>query len=203
MDVDTIPAGQDFREVIRYSLDNCDVAIIVIGKEWLGLEGESGPRRIDNPADYLRLEVETVLSKKIPVIPLLVGGAQMPTPSDLPETVADLAYRHAIVVRPGRDFDRDIDTLISDISRTTQFHKTLEPKRPRSSAAPLTDASDVQSLATSRTIPSVSLNSRSRPNQAKSRLGTQFSCLAYYFVSSVLLVFFAYVAFAAVVITRW
>jgi len=213
VDVDTIPAGQDFREVIDYSLDKCDVAIIVIGEKWLAVEEDSGERRIDNPADYVRLEVETVLSKNIPVIPLLVGGAKVPKPSDLPAAVADLAYKHAIIVRPGRDFERDIDALISDILRTSQFQTTLKKQKANDSAKPHaspTGVSDEKPSSTRSICPPTqdtsALSAQVRQSHSlprNRRLGSESLCVGYYFVTSVLLVFCAYFVFAAAIIIYW
>lgn len=212
MDVDTIPAGQDFREVIRHSLGQCDVAIIVIGERWLELDANSEERRIDNSADYVRLEIETVLSKSIPVIPLLVGGAQMPTPAELPDSIADLAYRHAMLVRPGRDFDRDIDSLIADISRSSDFQKNVSqnsdvsvPTPERVSQKPdSTEPAMVTSAPVQKTRASAQKTRRaatSQPVPNRKRTFSEFSqaswFLVLYFGASIFLLLFAYVCFAA------
>lgn len=128
MDVDTIPLGHDFRESIRLSLAACDIAIVVIGKQWLEAGGVLKSRRIDEETDFVRIEVEAVLNRGIPVIPLLISGATMPQPNDLPPSIVELAYRQAIEIRPGRDFDRDLQRLVESLSR--ERRGTLRKKSP-------------------------------------------------------------------------
>src|SRR5262245_58407928 len=71
-DVDSIPYGADFRKVIQEAVGQCDVLLAVIGDDWLTVQDADGKRRIDNPDDYVHVEVASALERNIPVIPVLV-----------------------------------------------------------------------------------------------------------------------------------
>lgn len=116
-DVDSIPLGQDFRRHLREAVGGCDVLLAVIGKEWLAADRQTGARRIDDPRDHLRIEVESALERDIPVIPVLVQGAAVPTEAELPESLRALAYRNAQPVRPDPDFNNDMDRLLRGIEQ--------------------------------------------------------------------------------------
>lgn len=115
-DVDSIPLGVDYRTHIEKSIENCNVALIVIGRKWLDIADQNGNRRLDNPADLTRVEIELCLSKDITVIPVLVSGATMPKEEDLPESIRQLVYQNSVVVRADPDFKRDIEKLINSLS---------------------------------------------------------------------------------------
>jgi hypothetical protein len=117
-DVDSIPLGADFRVVIRESISKCDVMIILIGQHWLDAPGETG-RRLDDANDFVRLEIEEALRNGVRVIPLLVDGASMPRDVQLPETLRELAYRNATIVRPDPDFHRDMGRVVEAIGKPT------------------------------------------------------------------------------------
>jgi hypothetical protein len=114
MDVEDIPFGSDFREHIRNELLNSDLLLVIVGREWLGKAGDGTPR-ILSETDPVRIEVETALQNAIPVIPVLVNGAQVPEPSDLPETLTKLAFLNAATVDAGRDFHVHMERLILGI----------------------------------------------------------------------------------------
>ena len=86
-DVDGIEPGVDFVDVLDESLRRTDVLLALIGPSWLDATDEDGQRRLDDPHDYVRLEVEAALSKKVRVIPLLIAGAKMPQARNLPESM--------------------------------------------------------------------------------------------------------------------
>ena len=88
--------------------------ILPFGKAWSG-PGERDARRLDDPRDLVRVEVAAALSRDIPVIPLLVGGAEMPAETELPQGLRTLAYRNGIAVRPDPDFHKDLDRLITGL----------------------------------------------------------------------------------------
>lgn len=115
-DVDSIPPGHDFRVHIGQKVGACDYVIVVIGKAWLTACDEAGERRLDNPADFVRLEIEAALKRNIPVIPVLVDNAPMPKADQLPEHLSDLVYRHAHFVRPEPDLNHDLERLARRIS---------------------------------------------------------------------------------------
>ena len=114
-DVESIPLGSDFRKHLKEAVGRCDVLIAVIGRQWTTIQNESGKRRLDDPRDHLRIEVESALERDIPVIPVLVQGAMVPDEETLPESLRPLAYRNAQPVRPDPDFNHDLDRLMSGI----------------------------------------------------------------------------------------
>ncbi len=114
-DIDSIPLGSDFREVIEESVQKCDVILVIIGKQWLQITDESGKRRLDSLDDFVRIEIESGLKRNIPIIPILVNDAQVPSHTDLPETLVNLSFRHGISIRPDPDFKNDINMLINSL----------------------------------------------------------------------------------------
>ena len=114
-DVDSIPLGVDFRAHLDMALSECKVALAIIGRSWLDIRDESGIRRLDNSSDHLRVEIETALQRNIPIVPVLIQGATMPTESDLPSAMKSLAFRNGIAVRNDPDFHNDMDRLIKGI----------------------------------------------------------------------------------------
>ncbi len=115
MDIDTMKVGLDFVEQIENAVQSCHVLIAVIGKNWVNIQDEEGHRRLENPEDFVRVEIQAALDRNIPVIPLLVGGAGMPKASELPEPIAKLARRHAMKMSDER-FRADATRLIEQIS---------------------------------------------------------------------------------------
>lgn len=113
-DVDSIPPGVDFRAYLSQQIAACDVVLAVIGARWLAPD-TIGSRRIDDPKDFVRIELEAALERDVAVVPVLVGGAGVPHVEDLPETLAELAYRQAQVVRPDPDFHHDVDRLLQGL----------------------------------------------------------------------------------------
>lgn len=78
MDVNSVPLGISFREYIASILGQCAVELVIIGPQWLNMMGDDGHSRLSHPDDNVRVEIETGLSRGIPVIPVLVQGASMP-----------------------------------------------------------------------------------------------------------------------------
>jgi len=126
-DIDSIQPGIDFRTQISDALSATDILLVVVGTRWLG-RGEGGANRIDNEADPCRIEVETALRRGIPIIPILVGGMTMPEVDELPASLKDFAYRHAVTVDGGRDFDHHVEGLIGALDRFFAG-KTAPPQR--------------------------------------------------------------------------
>jgi len=102
MDIDTIPPGVDFTEYVRRAVGSCDVLLAFSGDRWLDLTDESGRRRIDDPADWVVQEIRVALARDVRVIPVLVEGAAMPTPAQLPESLWSLVNRQALPAQPPR-----------------------------------------------------------------------------------------------------
>lgn len=125
MDVAGIEPGRDFRKAIDEHVGSCGVLLALIGKNWIDSKGEGGVRRLDDPGDFVRLETSSALKRDIPVVPVLVHGAQMPRPEQLPEDLRDLAYRNAIELTHAR-WDTDLSVLIKALGR----HVTPAPNPP-------------------------------------------------------------------------
>lgn len=110
-DIDNIRPGIDFRHQIADALAKTDVILVVLGPRWLG-RSKGAQARIDNEADPVRIELEIALDRKIPVVPVLVSNARMPQPAQLPERIKEFAFRHAVTINSGWDFDHHVDGLI-------------------------------------------------------------------------------------------
>lgn len=108
-DVDSIRPGDDFAAEIVAAVGACSVLLAVIGPRWLTVEGDGG-RRIDDPQDWVRLEIETALSREIRVIPVLVDEAKMPSACELPPSLQSLAGKQPVVLNP---VSLDIRSLVS------------------------------------------------------------------------------------------
>ena len=110
-DITSIRPGEDFKDVIEETLAQCDVTLVMIGPQWTTLADTEGRRRLDDPDDLVRLEVEHSLrSSTTTVIPVLVDGATMPSADDLPDSLRPLAAIHAAELTP-RGFTNDTDLL--------------------------------------------------------------------------------------------
>jgi formylglycine-generating enzyme required for sulfatase activity len=136
MDIDSIPFGEDFREHIDTAVGQCDIVLAVIGPKWVGEIGAQ--RRLDDPRDFVRIELESALNRKLPLIPILIDHAAMPAEIDLPASLAPLAYRNAIEIDQGRDFHPHVDRLVRGIEFHFQksVHATGKPPRETTSPPP-------------------------------------------------------------------
>ncbi len=124
-DVDDIPPGMDFRDVLDNALNASDIVLVIIGPQWLLTTDDYGKRRLLDPQDFVRLEVEAALKRDdVLVIPVLVNNAPMPSAESLPPTLKDLAYRNSIVVRNDPDFNRDIGQLTDVIQKRQKPNRT-------------------------------------------------------------------------------
>lgn len=111
IDVDDIAPGLDFVQVLNDQVARCDVLIAVVGKNWLGAADETGERRLDNPEDFVRIEIESALAQKKRVIPVLVNDAKMPRSTELPESLRAFARCNAVRLTHER-FRADMQGLI-------------------------------------------------------------------------------------------
>ena len=138
MDIDQIDPGEDFVEVIERKVGACDIAVVLIGKGWLNANDSQGKRRLDDPEDFVRLEVAAALRRKVRVLPVLVGGAAMPTMPQLPKALAPLSRRNAFEISDTR-FHTDVDRLIEALERASTSGDAVasraEPGALRPSAA--------------------------------------------------------------------
>lgn len=125
IDIESIEPGRDFVEAIESGVSSCQILLAVIGQQWLTCSDESG-RRLDDPNDFVRLEIATALKRNIRVIPVLVQGAAMPRKQDLPDALAPLARRHAWEVRDihwKEDAKKLIEKIAADITPKTEIRR--------------------------------------------------------------------------------
>ncbi|MCY2987366.1 MAG: toll/interleukin-1 receptor domain-containing protein [Planctomycetota bacterium] len=122
-DVRSIPKGQAFPDDIRAALQEAAVGLVVVGALWLEADRSTGQRRLDDPQDWVRIEVETLLQQQtpagqpIPVIPVLLGGERPPQAEALPDSLKPLAARNAQPLRPEPDFEDSVRQLIEHLAR--------------------------------------------------------------------------------------
>jgi|GEM_PF-3116105 len=122
MDIDHIEPGEDFVEIIQKKLGAVDVAIVLIGKQWLDITDSAGQRRLDDPDDFVRLEIAAILERKIRTIPVLVGSAVVPKSSQLPDSLAPLVRRNAFEISDGR-FHSNVDKFIQALEKAISDQK--------------------------------------------------------------------------------
>ena len=115
MDIDIAP-GLHFGRALTDAVSNCDVMLVLIGPSWLDVLEDDGSRRLENPRDWVVQEIEAALARDVTVIPVLVDGARMPLPEQLPEPLESLAFRQAISLRH-ESFNTDITTLMNAIEQ--------------------------------------------------------------------------------------
>ncbi len=134
MDVDTIHHGFDFRRVLEGHLARTKVMLVVIGPGWADVADATGRRRLDDPDDFVRMEIAEALRSAPAVIPVRVDGAQMPRAEDLPEDIADLRFRQSVELRPD-DFANDVGVLEKSVAAILSGRAGVEgalgSERPR------------------------------------------------------------------------
>lgn len=135
MDVDTIPPGYDFVEVIEHAVDGSKVFLVIIGPQWLTAADNVGNRRLFNPEDFVRLEVATALERDVRVIPVLIDNAIMPKSSDLPDNLKSLSRRNAIEISYTR-FNSDVERLIRALETKDipNDNEKIHPELPKRQA---------------------------------------------------------------------
>lgn len=143
MDIDTIEPGEDFVTVIEGAVGSCEILLAIIGRDWLSKPGET-TRRLDNPNDFVRVEIATALNRNIRVIPVLVQRAGMPRSEDLPDDLKKFTRRNAIELTDLR-WQTDVDQLITamervlakreEAARLAEAAKQAEAKRQREEEA--------------------------------------------------------------------
>lgn len=139
-DMDSIALGDDFVDAITAAVSSTDVLLALIGDKWLGMVDEHGERRLDDPDDFVRLEIEAALERDVRVIPILVEGARMPRSEELPQSVAALARRQALELTSSR-FSSDTRTLLSVLEKTLLGAARTHDAAPTARSAK-TDATD-------------------------------------------------------------
>ncbi|MDF2728929.1 MAG: PASTA-related domain protein, partial [Acidimicrobiia bacterium] len=131
MDIDAIGPGVDFARVIDETIDTIEAVIVVIGHQWLSSTDANGSRRLDDPEDLVRQEISVALAREVLVIPVLVQGAVLPKPEDLPPELVGLTRHNAFEVSDAR-WNYDADRLVHALE------EALAPTPPVS-ALPVVD----------------------------------------------------------------
>ena len=130
MDVSDIDPGEDFVELIENAVSSCDVLVALIGKQWLDIRDENAQRRLENPNDFVRLEISAALRREIRVIPVLLHGASMPRANDLPKNLIPITRRNALEIRHA-SLNIDIGKLQKSLKKYL-----CAPKDSKSPASP-------------------------------------------------------------------
>lgn len=128
MDINQIEPGEVFDQVIQEKLKAVQAAVVLIGAHWLDIADANGQRRLDDPDDWVRLEIAALLERDIRVIPVLVSGAMMPKSTQLPESLMSLALRQSLEISDHR-FHTDINKLIQVLEKilSVQHHQKQPP----------------------------------------------------------------------------
>jgi hypothetical protein len=113
-DVAAISAGEDFIRAIDRALDDCDAVLVVIGPRWLAPSADGEAPRLHEPDDYVRIEICQGFARDVKVVPVLVGGATLPTTAELPDVLGGLAQRQAVVLSD-ETWSRDVDGLVRSL----------------------------------------------------------------------------------------
>ena len=137
-----ISRGEDFPTAIENALRSASAMVAVIGPKWLTCTDDAGQRRLDNPDDWVRVEIRTALERGRLVMPVLVGGAGMPLPAELPTDIKELARRQKSEIGPGR-WDADVSEIIKALRSVVIANdpkdfgaRTLETDRSTPGPAP-------------------------------------------------------------------
>ena len=122
MDLQGIARGQEFTLAIQSALNVCEVVLVVIGNTWATCTGQDGQRRLDDPKDWVRLEVAAALRRNVLVVPVLVDGARLPDPASLPEELQPLCGRNACELSDLR-WSFDVGELVKDLEKVVRLPK--------------------------------------------------------------------------------
>jgi hypothetical protein len=127
-DVDLTEPGVDFIDQIQSAVDSSEVLIAVIGKNWVPATDSAGQKRLENPDDYVRIEIATALKRNIRVIPVLVQGAAMPSANELPNDLTPLTHRRA--------FELHDDSWRKEVQHLTTVLESVAGRKEEEGAEP-------------------------------------------------------------------
>jgi hypothetical protein len=116
MDIDSIEVGVDFAAAIQRAVDSCQVLLALVGPRWLTITDAEGQRRLDDPGDPVRLEIEAALARNVRVIPVLVDNTLMPRHQQLPEGLMSLSRRNAMELTYNR-YEYDLGRLLKAVEK--------------------------------------------------------------------------------------
>jgi hypothetical protein len=115
MDVAGIRPGLDFVKAIEDNVADCGVLLALVGPTWVSIANGAGQRRLDDPGDFVALEIASALKRNVPVIPVLVHSAKMPTPDQLPESLKSFSYRNSVELSHTR-WNSDVQLLVQALT---------------------------------------------------------------------------------------
>jgi hypothetical protein len=149
MDIDSLSPGTDFVDTINETLATCDILLVLVGRDWLTVSDNEGNRRLENPDDFVRLEIETALTRNILVVPVLVEGTPMPRSTELPGELVRLARRQAFELSDRR-WNADVGTLITALERVlaAAATKSTQEEHPASTTEPQVVVAEAPAAAT-------------------------------------------------------
>jgi len=125
-DIEDIAAGKDFRQVLKEAIQEANIMLVMIGPQWASITDASGNKRLFDPQDFVRFEVEAGLKRKnMTVIPVLLLNTVMPSAEELPAELHELLYRNAAVIRDDPDFPTDLQRIIRQIRRIRPVENLL------------------------------------------------------------------------------
>jgi hypothetical protein len=163
-DIDTIQPGTDFVEFLRRAVGSCQVMVSVIGPGWLEAVDRDGRRRLDNPEDFVRLELEAALDRNVRIIPVLVGDATVPRSSDLPASLVPFVRRNAMEVTDSR-WDYDVGRLLRAMDRIAEEERQkaeADAAAARAEAEAAAEAAPVKAAAEAAALAKVAADARAR-----------------------------------------
>ena len=111
----------NFPKVIKHALEKAKAVVVVIGPEWVNARNDQGNQRLNDPEDFVRLEIETAHELQIPIIPVLLGNACLPTVEELPLSLNFLPFLQSLSIRPDPDFQIGIGRLCSALEKLTKW----------------------------------------------------------------------------------
>lgn len=114
IDIDNIPRGVDFVDYLDGQVAKCDIMLAVIGPTWLNAADSNGKRRLDDPQDFVRIEIASALKRGIPVVPVMLDQTSIPRTGDLPADLEALARRNGERLAH-ESFDADVSRLIRNL----------------------------------------------------------------------------------------
>ena len=135
MDIDAIPLGSEFGETINRAVASCDVLIALIGRNWLEARDAGGHRRLDDPDDFVRREIESALAQGVVVVPASVQGAELPREQELPPSLAPLTRRQGIQLSD-TGWQDDVGRLIRRLEAVARDHRSDDEVADRPAPSP-------------------------------------------------------------------
>ena len=128
MDIDAIPPGVDFAHAIEQAIGSAQAFLALIGPRWITAADAAGARRLEQPDDFVRLEIEAALGAEMLLIPVLFQGAAMPGTEQLPPSLAGLTRRNAVEIR-NSSWRYDVDRLIRALEEGGETKAGVRPRR--------------------------------------------------------------------------